>query len=52
MQNAHTQNVNILLVIEATEDKNIRYDFSDLSGQLKWHGDAVKVQREIRDEWE
>ena len=29
-----------------------RYEFSDLIGLLKWQGDAVKVQRELRDEWE
>jgi hypothetical protein len=28
-----------------------RYDFSDLVGRLSWDGDAVAVQRELRDEW-
>ena len=27
------------------------YDFSDLAGQLKWQGDAVSMQRVLRDEW-
>jgi len=27
------------------------YDFSSLSGRLKWTGDAVEEQRKIRDEW-
>lgn len=27
------------------------YDFSDLAGQLEWQGDALAVQRSIRDEW-
>lgn len=27
------------------------YDFSELAGKLKWRGDAVKAQRELRDEW-
>ncbi len=27
------------------------YDFSGLAGRLKWRGDAVKEQRELRDEW-
>ena len=32
--------------------KNQLYDFSGLVGKLKWKGNAVKVQRELRDEWE
>lgn len=43
----------VLLPIE-TEGKPegaSRYDFSDLSGRLKWKGDAVAVQRTLRDEW-
>ena len=27
------------------------YDFSDLVGQLTWRGDAVIMQRNLRDEW-
>ncbi|MBP0030793.1 hypothetical protein [Roseofilum sp. Guam] len=27
------------------------YDFSDLAGQLTWQGDAVAIQRMLRDEW-
>ncbi|GAP97379.1 hypothetical protein [Leptolyngbya sp. NIES-2104] len=27
------------------------YDFSDLAGQLEWQGDAVSMQRALRDEW-
>jgi hypothetical protein len=27
------------------------YDFSDLAGRLTWQGDAVTVQRTLRDEW-
>lgn len=27
------------------------YDFSDLAGRLTWQGDAVEVQRALRDEW-
>jgi hypothetical protein len=29
----------------------VRYDFSDLAGRLTWRGDAVAVQRALRDEW-
>lgn len=27
------------------------YDFSDLLGRLTWQGDAVTMQRNLRDEW-
>jgi hypothetical protein len=27
------------------------YDFSDLVGRLTWQGDAVAMQRALRDEW-
>lgn len=27
------------------------YDFSELVGKLKWKGDIVKAQRDLRDEW-
>lgn len=27
------------------------YDFSDLVGRLTWLGDAVTIQRNLRDEW-
>jgi hypothetical protein len=33
------------------EKPSIRYDFSALSGRLKWKGDAVEEQRKLRDEW-
>lgn len=28
-----------------------KYRFSDIAGKLTWRGDAVAVQRAIRDEW-
>ncbi len=28
-----------------------RYDFSDLTGQLEWKGDAIAEQRRLRNEW-
>jgi hypothetical protein len=28
-----------------------KYDFSDLAGRLTWRGNAVAVQKELRDEW-
>ena len=27
------------------------YDFSDLVGRLNWQGEAVIIQRNLRDEW-
>jgi len=27
------------------------YDFSDLVGRLTWQGDAVTMQKNLRDEW-
>jgi hypothetical protein len=35
-----------------TADRDIpSYDFSDLTGRLAWKGDAVGMQRALRDEW-
>lgn len=31
--------------------EKLGYDFSDLAGRLTWQGDAVVVQRSLRDEW-
>lgn len=28
-----------------------RYDFSDLSGQLQWQGNALQEQKKLRNEW-
>lgn len=45
-------NVEIALVINPTaEEKPNKYNFSDLAGKLTWQGDAVTVQRSLRDEW-
>lgn len=27
------------------------YDFSDLTGKLEWQGDALKSQKQARDDW-
>ena len=32
-------------------DKVKKYTFSDIAGKLTWRGDAVAVQRKMRDEW-
>jgi hypothetical protein len=39
----------ITLLHEGTEKK--QYNFSALSGRLKWKGQAVEEQRKLRDEW-
>lgn len=31
--------------------QKLNYDFSDLVGRLNWQGEAVIVQRHLRDEW-
>lgn len=41
---------NIIKPAESKPEKP-RYDFSDLSGKLKWEGDPVKQQQQLRDEW-
>ncbi len=45
-------NIEIVLIMNPIERKQEekKYDFSDLAGKLNWKGDAVAVQRELRDE--
>ncbi len=46
--------VNIVVVVNPVVPEvtaKPRYDFSDLVGRLTWQGDAVAMQRTIRDEW-
>lgn len=40
-----------ILAFPLGEPESKGYDFSDLSGKLEWHGDAVREQRILRDEW-
>ncbi|SKB14113.1 putative Antitoxin ParD [Planktothrix sp. PCC 11201] len=37
-------------VLSEGEQKS-NYDFSDLVGRLNWQGEAVIIQRHLRDEW-
>lgn len=37
--------------VSSDEKQKISYNFSDLVGRLTWQGDAVKMQRNLRDEW-
>jgi hypothetical protein len=46
--------VNIVVVlnpVSSDEQQKLKYDFSDLVGRLTWQGDAVNIQRNLRDEW-
>jgi hypothetical protein len=43
--------VEVIIIIENKRPKP-KYNFSDLAGKLKWDGDALKSQKEIRDEWQ
>jgi hypothetical protein len=49
-----TAEVNVVIVlnpVSSVEQPLVKYDFSDLVGQLAWQGDAVAMQRRLRDEW-
>ena len=41
----------IFMVVEDKLPNNQKYNFDDLIGKLEWKGDAVSVQRELRNEW-
>jgi hypothetical protein len=41
----------VLITLLKQTDEKMHYDFSGLSGRLKWPGDAVEEQRKLRDEW-
>ena len=46
--------VNIVVVLNpvtSVEKQQLKYDFSDLVGRLTFEGDAVAMQRTLRDEW-
>ena len=44
--------VEVVLVLGTPSPGNgTQYDFSDLIGRLQWKGDAVREQRNLRDEW-
>lgn len=46
--------VDIVVILNpssSSSDRKASYDFSDLAGQLEWQGDAVLMQRALRDEW-
>ncbi|HYX15050.1 MAG TPA: hypothetical protein VE944_11925 [Nostoc sp.] len=41
----------VLNPVSSEEKQQPSYDFSDLVGRLTWRGDAVAMQRNLRDEW-
>jgi hypothetical protein len=46
--------VNIVVVLNPVSSQGQQkssYDFSDLVGRLTWQGDALIMQRTLRDEW-
>jgi hypothetical protein len=46
--------VDIVVILNPRRSDTLQassYDFSDLAGQLEWQGDAVTMQRTLRDEW-
>jgi hypothetical protein len=46
--------VNIVVVlspITSNSTQKPNYDFSDLAGKLVWQGDALAMQKVLRDEW-
>jgi len=49
-----SQELEMIVIMNETdrmENGRRNYDFSDLSGKLKWKGNAVSEQRRLRREW-
>ena len=40
-----------VILVPFKEEAQKRYNVSDLAGKLHWKGDAVKIQRRMRDAW-
>ncbi len=42
----------VLMAKETVEEPEAkRYNFDDLAGKLNWNGNAVSIQRKMRNEW-
>jgi hypothetical protein len=41
----------VLITLLGGGKNPVKYNFSELAGQLKWTGNAVEEQRKLRDEW-
>jgi hypothetical protein len=52
--NIQDSNVEVVIVINPVREspEEQKYDFSDLAGKLDWQGDALAVQKGLRDEWQ
>lgn len=44
--------VEVLLIIESEKNIKKKYNFSDIAGQLSWKGNALEIQKELRNEWQ
>jgi len=42
--------IEAVIVISSVKKKE-SYNFSDLAGKLAWKGDAVDIQKKLRNEW-
>jgi len=40
-----------VILVPFKEEVKTKYDFSDLAGKLQWKGDAVQIQRRMRNAW-
>lgn len=49
---AFSLNKEIEVTIIFQEEKNNKYDFSDLAGKLSWKGNSLELQKTLRNEWE
>ena len=41
--------VEVMLIIESDKKGKNKYNFSDIAGKLSWEGNALEVQKELRD---
>ncbi|MBN2401622.1 MAG: hypothetical protein JXN64_04410 [Spirochaetes bacterium] len=44
--------VEVLLIIESEKNIKKKYNFSDIAGKLSWKGNALEIQKELRNEWQ
>lgn len=38
-------------LLKLKESQSFRYDFTDVAGKLEWQGDALDIQKQLRDDW-
>ena len=46
--------IDLVLILNPTHTNNhtvSKYDFSDLVGKLTWKGNALSIQKQLRNEW-